>query len=90
MTPVRMTRRSAVRALGFVAAGGALAWSSGTPGLLMAPRVVHAQTNNDDPALSGLGDQVQRLMRDTGVPGVAIGLRINGRNYSAGWGVTTS
>jgi CubicO group peptidase (beta-lactamase class C family) len=31
---------------------------------------------------------VQKLMRDSRVPGVAIGLRIDGQNHSAGWGDT--
>jgi CubicO group peptidase (beta-lactamase class C family) len=38
--------------------------------------------------LAELGEQIQQLMRDNDVPGVAVGVRLDGRDHSAGFGVT--
>jgi CubicO group peptidase (beta-lactamase class C family) len=38
--------------------------------------------------LQELGEQVQQLMRDSAVPGVAVGVRLDGQDHSAGFGVT--
>jgi CubicO group peptidase (beta-lactamase class C family) len=83
-----MTRRGAVRALGFAAMGSAVVLSSGPPGILLGPHITYAQAQSTDPVLADLGDQVQMLMRNARVPGVAIGLRIDGQNHSSGWGIT--
>src|SRR5436190_2556296 len=92
MIPLRTTRRSALRALGIGVAGGALALSVG-PAAAAADRVffgraVQARAEEVTPVLMELGAQIQDLMRRYGVPGVAAGLRIDGREYASGWGTT--
>jgi CubicO group peptidase (beta-lactamase class C family) len=38
--------------------------------------------------LAELGEQVRQLMHDNSVPGVAVGVRLDGRDHSAGFGVS--
>src|SRR5215212_6419113 len=42
----------------------------------------------DNPAFGPLGEQVQAAMATYQVPGVAVGLIHEGREYTGGWGVT--
>src|SRR5947207_2907506 len=93
MIPFRTTRRSALRALGVGVASGAIALSVGPAAAAAADRVfigpaTQARAEDVDPVLLKLGAQIQHLMRRYAVPGVAAGLRINGREYASGWGIT--
>lgn len=67
--------------------GGALAVSAGLPSVAPTAR---AQTPEAgvDPVLAELGDQIQQSMRDYAVPGVAVGVRLDGKNHVAGFGIT--
>jgi CubicO group peptidase (beta-lactamase class C family) len=91
----RLSRRRAVL-LGVKVAAGA--------GLLAAARTAHAAPaaqpaapaptragsgeRDADPALRELGEQIRALMALHQVPGVAVGLLLDGQRHSAGWGVT--
>jgi CubicO group peptidase (beta-lactamase class C family) len=91
----RTTRLGALRLLAATAAGGALAAAAGPtmaasaasvpPSAPGSPTVGEADT---DPALAALGEQVRALMARHQVPGVAVGVLLDGRAHAAGWGVT--
>jgi CubicO group peptidase (beta-lactamase class C family) len=75
--------------LSFAAVGSAIAapaFSSVT--VAGAQTLVQSQMPEIDPLLQELGEQVQQLMRDSAVPGVAVGVRLDGQDHSAGFGVT--
>jgi CubicO group peptidase (beta-lactamase class C family) len=68
--------------------GGALAVSTGFPSVASARAPVRSPALDIDPALAEVAERVEQLMRDHAVPGVAVGLRIDGQEHSAGFGVT--
>src|SRR5215475_3269588 len=88
MTPVRTTRREALRYLSLAVVGSAIAVSTGVasagPDRASTPSVIPEA----DPVLADLGEPIQQLMREYAVPGVGIGLRLAGNEHSTGFGVT--
>jgi CubicO group peptidase (beta-lactamase class C family) len=53
-----------------------------------AHTLAQSKTPGIDPLLQELGEQVEQLMHDYSVPGVAVGVRLDGQGHSAGFGVT--
>jgi CubicO group peptidase (beta-lactamase class C family) len=92
----RITRRAALRLLAGTAAGGALAVASGSELAVLGPSAARAlaattpgpDRQDADPALRELGEQVRAMMARSQVPGVAVGLLLDGQQHAAGWGVT--
>jgi CubicO group peptidase (beta-lactamase class C family) len=81
------TRRGALRMLAFTTAGTALA--VGFSHALAAVPAVRARANQAiDYVLEPLDAQVRPMLEQRLVPGVAVGLLIDGQPHAAGWGVT--
>jgi CubicO group peptidase (beta-lactamase class C family) len=92
MSPVRTTRRQALRFLSFAAVGGAIAATAPSPLITIARAQPQSPSQSPSPEihplLQELGEQIQQLMRELAVPGVAVGVRLEGQDHSAGFGVT--
>jgi CubicO group peptidase (beta-lactamase class C family) len=81
------TRRGALRMLAFTTAGTALA-AGFSPALAAVPAVRARATQAIDHILEPLDAQVRSMLEQHLVPGVAVGLLIDGQPHAAGWGVT--
>jgi CubicO group peptidase (beta-lactamase class C family) len=86
---LRLSRRAALQKLGG-ATIGAIALSVGGSGVALAapstPTPIH--TVDLDPVLGPIDQQLREMMKVNNVPGVAVGLLIDGQPHAAGWGVT--
>src|ERR1051326_5116260 len=91
-THLRLSRRAALQSLGR-ATIGAIALPLFGPGLasaapLAAPSAPTAPVADLKPLLAPLDEQVRGMMATYNVPGVAVGLLLDGQPHSGGWGVT--
>ena len=86
---LRLSRRAALQALGGTTMG-AIALSLGGSGVALAapsaPTPPH--TMDLDPVLGPMDQQLRQMMKVNDVPGVAVGLLIDGQPHAGGWGVT--
>src|SRR5215203_1727366 len=73
---------------GLLAAAETAHAAPAAPSPVLAPATPDSDAQDADPALRDLGEHVRTLMALHQVPGVAIGLLLDGRAHAAGWGVT--
>jgi CubicO group peptidase (beta-lactamase class C family) len=87
----RLTRRSALRLLAATSAGGALVTTLGaapTAAQAASPTLAPTPARDLDPLLAPIDEQLPGMMATHQVPGVAVGVLLDGRPHAAGWGVT--
>jgi CubicO group peptidase (beta-lactamase class C family) len=82
-----LTRRAALRALLGTTAAGALLTTL-APAPVAAARPSADQPRPLDPVLAPLDEQLQPMLMSNHVPGVAVGLLVDGQPHAAGWGIT--
>ena len=86
-----LTRRAALRLLGATTAGGALVTTLGpapAAAQALSPTLASAPARDLDPLLAPIDEQLPGMMATHRVPGVAVGLLVDGTPHAAGWGVT--